>query len=76
MVLFTIPSISVLGCARGHSVLSYIAIACYMASVFIVDIVNLRYHVHKEKLKLDAKNYFGDKKRNGTYNKDLSFIYG
>ena len=74
-VLFTVPSISVMGCTNGHSVLSYIAIACYLASVFIVDFVNLRYHINKERLKLEAKNFFGDKVRNGTYKKDLIFIY-
>ena len=59
MVLFTVPSMSVIGCVEGHSVLSYFAIATFMLAVLLIDIVNLRYHVKKEILKLDLLHFYG-----------------
>jgi len=59
----------------GHSVLSYVAIACFMASVFIVDFINLRYHIKKELLKLELKNFYGDKVER-QYFMELAVIYG
>jgi len=53
LVLFTVPSMSVIGCIEGHSLLSYFAIGAFMFSVFVVDVINLRYHIKKELLKLE-----------------------
>lgn len=73
--MFTVPSMSVIDCIMGHSILSYIAIACFMASVFIVDFINLRYHIKKELLKLELKNFYGDKVKQ-QYFMELAVIYG
>lgn len=74
LVLFTVPSVSVIDCIEGHSILSYFAIAAFMLFVFVVDVVNLRYHINKELLKLELKNYHGKHKmRRKLF--DQLFIY-
>ena len=40
-VLFTVPSVSVINCEEGHSYISYIAMATFMMSVFVIDLINL-----------------------------------
>ena len=74
LVLFTVPSVSVIDCIEGHSILSYFAIAAFMLFVFVVDVVNLRYHINKELLKLELKNYHGKHKMR-TKLFDQLFIY-
>ena len=59
-IMFTVPTVSVLGCENGHSVLSYAAIACFMLTVFFIDLINLRQYVKKEFLKLELKEFYGN----------------
>ena len=59
MILLTIPSMSVIGCVEGHSVLSYFAIGTFCLAVLIIDVINLRYHVKKEYLKLELLHFYG-----------------
>ena len=61
LVLFTVPAMSVVDCVQGHSSLSYFAIGAYMMSVLVIDIVNLRYHISKELLKLELTSFYGKK---------------
>lgn len=61
LVLFTVPSMSVIDCVQGHSTLSFFAIGAFMLSVLIVDIVNLRYHISKELLKMELTSFYGKK---------------
>jgi len=58
-VLFTIPSISVLGCQVGHSFFSYLSIGAFLVFVLAVDVINLRQHIKKEMMKLELKNFYG-----------------
>ena len=75
IVLFTIPAMSVINCTEGHSQLSIFAIGAFMLSVFIVDIVNLKYHIKKELLKLELSDFYG-KHANETRVQKLLMIYG
>jgi hypothetical protein len=59
LVLFTFPSMAVIGCVEGHSIVSYFGIGAFMLAVFIVDCVNLSHHIKKEILKLELINFYG-----------------
>lgn len=58
-VLFSVPISSVIGCTEGHSSISYFAIGTFMLCIFVIDLVNLRYHINKEMLKLSTKKFYG-----------------
>jgi hypothetical protein len=75
IVLFTIPAMSVINCTEGHSQLSYFVIGVFLLSVFIVDLVNLRYHIRKELLKLELSNFYGKHAKDTRLMKML-MIYG
>jgi uncharacterized membrane protein len=75
LVLFVVPSISVIDCQYGHSYISYIALAVFMISVFFIDVVNLRQHIKKELLKLNLKHFYGNQGKR-KYLLNLALIYG
>lgn len=62
VVLFSVPMLSVIGCHEGHSSISYVAIGAFMLCIFIIDIVNLRYHINKELLKLSIMKFYGKRR--------------
>ena len=73
-VLFIVPTVSVGGCQQGISPTSYIALGTFMLIVMIIDTVNLRQHIIKEKMKLELKNFYGSNKQR-QYMIELFSIY-
>lgn len=75
MVLFILPSFSIMECASGHSFLNYFAVIIFLAQIFIIDLSILKQYVRKETLKLHIEQFYGEQGVTWEYAGAMLSIY-